>query len=83
MLALMRATELTDEQWDCLKPLLAPDTEAGTRPRANDRRTLNAVLYLVRIGSLGVCVPRVRISLGLLEEAQGVGRGRHLGTHLA
>jgi transposase len=57
MLALMRATELTDEQWERLKPLLPPRQKRG-RPRADDRRTLNGVLYVLRTGCRWQDVPR-------------------------
>ena len=49
MLTLMRTTELTDEQWERLNPLLPPRKKRG-RPRADDRRTLNGVLYVLRTG---------------------------------
>jgi len=39
----MRATELTDEQWQLLEPLLPPRRPRG-RPRADDRNTLNGIL---------------------------------------
>jgi len=57
MLALMRATELTDEQWERLKPLLPPRQKRG-RPRADDRRTLTGVLYVLRTGCHWEDVPR-------------------------
>ena len=57
MLALMRATELTDEQWERLKPLLPPRQKRG-RPRADDRRTLTGVLYVLRTGCRWEDVPR-------------------------
>ena len=57
MLALMRATELTDEQWERLEPLLPPRKKRG-RPRADDRRTLNGVLYVLRTGCRWEDVPR-------------------------
>ena len=57
MLALMRATELTDEQWERLKPLLPPRQKRG-RPRADDRRTLNGVLYVLRAGCRWQDMPR-------------------------
>jgi transposase len=56
MLALMRATELTDEQWERLKPLL-PRRQKRGRPRVDDRRTLNGVLYVLRTGCRWQDVP--------------------------
>src|SRR3954471_16949250 len=41
--------ELTDAQWAILQPLLPPRSRTG-RPRADDRRTLNADLYVLRTG---------------------------------
>lgn len=46
------ATDLTDDQWATLHPLLARDNmEAGGRPLKVDmRRVVNAILYLLRTG---------------------------------
>src|ERR687898_1785643 len=49
MLGRMRNTELTDEQWGSLAPLLPPRRPRG-RPRADDRKTLNGILYVLRTG---------------------------------
>lgn len=42
-------TDLTNEQWQALEPLLPRQGPMG-RPRADDRRTLNGILYVVRRG---------------------------------
>ena len=43
-------TDLTDEQWSILQPLI-PRVKIGCRPRELDmREVLNAILYLVRGG---------------------------------
>ena len=43
-------TDLTDEQWKILEPMLPPP-KAGGRPRTTDlREVLNAILYLTRGG---------------------------------
>jgi putative transposase len=43
-------TDLTDEQWTLLEPLL-PSAKPGGRPRSVDlRETTNAMLYLLRTG---------------------------------
>jgi len=57
MLTLMRTTELTDEQWERLEPLLPPRKKRG-RPRADERRTLNGVLYVLHTGCRWEDVPR-------------------------
>ena len=54
----MRTTELTDEQWHRLKPLLPPRRQGRGRPRADDRRTLNGILYVLRTGCRWEDVPR-------------------------
>jgi transposase len=41
--------DLTDAQWALLQPLLPARSRTG-RPRADDRRTLNAILYVLRTG---------------------------------
>lgn len=57
MLSFMRTTDLTDEQWHRLEPLLPPRQKRG-RPRADDRTTLNGILYVLRTGCRWTDVPR-------------------------
>lgn len=45
----MSQTHLTDQQWARLAPLLPAPKKMG-RPRADDRRTLDAILYVLRTG---------------------------------
>ena len=40
MLALMTKTELTDDQWRHVHPLLPPPRKGRVRPRADDRMSL-------------------------------------------
>jgi len=43
-------SDLTDEQWEIIKPLVPPDRSGG-RPRQVDiRRVINAILYINRTG---------------------------------
>ncbi len=42
----MAGTRLTDDQWARLAPLLRPAPQRTGRPRADDRRTLEAILVL-------------------------------------
>lgn len=52
------AAPLTDEQWEHIRPLLPAASAASSaatrrsvgRPRANDRRTLDGILYVLRNG---------------------------------
>jgi transposase/heme-degrading monooxygenase HmoA len=43
------ATPLTDAQWERIQPMLPPRHKEG-RPRADDRRTLDGILYVLRAG---------------------------------
>src|SRR5438552_1205576 len=51
------ATDLTDEQWSIVAPLL-PRPAATGRPRADDRRTLNGILHVLRTGCRWRDLPR-------------------------
>jgi Putative transposase of IS4/5 family (DUF4096) len=42
--------ELGDEQWELIGPLL-PKPKGRGRPRAEDRRTLNGILWVLRSGA--------------------------------
>ena len=44
------SSDLTDDQWEIIKPLVPPDRSGG-RPRQVDiRRVINAILYINRTG---------------------------------
>lgn len=43
---------LTEEQWELLKPLLPKQRfKKGGRPRADDRRTLEGILWVLKTGA--------------------------------
>src|SRR5262245_31519180 len=46
----MSKISFTDQQWACIQPLLPPPAHTG-RPRANDRRTIDGILYVLITGS--------------------------------
>ena len=50
-------TDLTDEQWAVIRPLLPPQARTG-RPRADDRRTLNAILWILKTSARWCDLPR-------------------------
>ncbi len=52
----MKTTELSEEQWEHLEPLLPPPRHRG-RPRADDK-TLNGILYVLRTGCRWQDVPQ-------------------------
>jgi len=84
MLTLMRKSELTNEQWQHLRP---PATAAPQGPGTPEGRWLpGAQRHSLRAAhgmSLGRCTPRVRLPSYLLAEAEGIGAGWHLGENLA
>lgn len=45
----MEFRELSQEQWEFITPLLPPKARTG-RPRADDRKTLNGILYVLTTG---------------------------------
>lgn len=53
----VRNRSLTDSQWEAVKGALAPPRGRG-RPRADDRRTLNGILYVLRNGCRWQDTPR-------------------------
>ena len=46
---MVRRHELTDEQWQAIQPLLLPSGTKG-RPRVDDRRVINGMLYKAKTG---------------------------------
>src|SRR6059036_3016857 len=69
--------ELTDRQWAMIQPLIPKQTGPG-KPRADDRETLDAVLYVLSTGCRWENQEdRLQPSLhDGLEEAEEVGGGR-------
>src|SRR5690348_2032011 len=53
----MSSIHLTDQQWAFIQPLLPPPAHTG-RPRANDRRTLDGILYVLITGCRWQDLPR-------------------------
>jgi transposase len=45
----MEFRELSDEEWEVIKPLLPPKAKVG-RPRADDRCIMNGILYVLITG---------------------------------
>jgi transposase/quinol monooxygenase YgiN len=52
-----RTPRLTDAQWEQLRAVLPPANREG-RPRANNRRTLEGILYVLRTGCRWHDLPR-------------------------
>ncbi len=46
---MVRRHELTDEQWQVIEPLLPPSRAKG-RPRVDDRRVINGMLFKAKTG---------------------------------
>ena len=50
-----RPWEVSDQWWEKVKPFIpsAPSHAKGGRPRMDDRRTFEAIMYVLRTGSHG------------------------------
>jgi transposase len=48
---MQRRFELTDEQWAVIAPLLPPERSRKARPARNNRRMVNALLWVLRTGA--------------------------------
>jgi transposase len=53
----MRFAELSDKQWDSIKPCIPPQPAVG-RKRADDRKTINGILYVLMTGCRWHDMPR-------------------------
>jgi transposase len=53
----MATVHLTDRQWEFIQPLLPPSARTG-RPRADDRRTVEGILYVLITGCRWQDLPR-------------------------
>lgn len=75
-------TELTDDQWEVIRPLIPAQGRIG-RPRADDRQVLTRHLACTqeRLPLEGFA-PAVQPSLHLLAEVEKMGRAGGMGQHL-
>jgi transposase len=53
----MKFSDLTEDQWEYIKCLLPPQPRVG-RKRAEDRRTINGILYVLKTGCKWKDMPR-------------------------
>ena len=74
--------ELTDEQWERIRPLLPPPARTG-RPRADDRKVLNGILYVLRTGCAWKEMPRKYGVCNGMAEVEEVAGGGGMGKDLA
>ena len=51
-------TDLTDEQWAILEPLIPPQGPYGRRREVDMRRVINAILYVLKTGCQWGMLPR-------------------------
>ncbi len=52
----MKFSELTDEQWKLIGPHLPPPARTG-RPRNDDRKTVNGIIYVLTTGCRWMDMP--------------------------
>ena len=66
-MARKRPLLLTDEQWGKIEPLLPalPDCPKGGRPRCDDRRVLEGILWILRTGARWCDLPDEGIQYGV------------------
>jgi transposase len=75
--------ELGDPQWELIAPLLPKPKRRG-KPRAEDRRTLNGILWVLRSGARWKDLPpKYGRPVHLPPAAPGVARPGSLGRHPA
>jgi len=54
----MSRHDLTDEQWAVIEPLIPKPKPGAGRKRADDRKTLNGILYVLKTGCAWEDLPR-------------------------
>ena len=51
-------SDLTDEEWGLVEPLIRPAKPGGNRRRVNVREVMNGILYVLSTGCQWRAVPR-------------------------
>jgi transposase len=75
----MEFRELSDEEWELIKLLLPPKAKTG-RLRADDRRVLNGILYVLTTGCRWMDMPP-KYGLHSIQRTQTLANTRHMDTH--
>jgi putative transposase len=78
--------EVTDEFWERVRPLIppAPSHAKGGRPRLEDRRAFEAIVYVLRTGMQWNALPReLGASSTVHDRFQEGGTGRLLSSLVA
>src|ERR687896_2566775 len=57
MLRWMETSDLTDAQWERLRPLLPPQKPPTGRPAKDHRTVVNGILWVLRTGCPWRCLP--------------------------
>jgi transposase len=73
--------DLSDDQWELIQPLLPAPKPTG-RPRADDRCTINGILYVLRTGCRWKDLPD-RYGSSVTCWTGPMANGWHLGEDLA
>jgi transposase len=68
----MKFQELTDRQWDFIRPSPPPPAYTG-RPRADDKMTVNGILYVLMSGCRWMDMPSKYVSHDSVGKAQEMG----------
>lgn len=75
----MRFAELRDEQWVFIKPYIPPQPIVG-RKRADDRKTINIIIYVLMKGCLWHDMLEPMVPIKQLGEGSNGGRRKVFGT---
>ena len=72
--------ELSDDEWDVIKPML-PNKPRGV-PRVDDRRVLNGIFWVLRSGAPWRDLPKhYGPAYHLLQSLRSLAAGWRLGSH--
>lgn len=72
--------DLTDAQWEKLKPLLPPQKAHTGRPAEDHRRIINGILWIQRTGHLGMIYLRAMVHVVMSPVASTAGKTRPSGS---
>ncbi|WP_327195681.1 transposase [Sphingobium yanoikuyae] len=70
----MDCGDLSDAEWDLIGPLLPPERGRHARPAGDNRRYLNGMLHVLRVGALGATCVSARRSGTRSTSGSGAGR---------
>ena len=74
-------SDLTDEEWSHVEPLIRPGKRGGNKRTVNVREVVNGLMYILSTGCQWRAIPRPAAALDGVRLLRALELGRHARSH--